>query len=114
MPSISADDPAYMASNYDYWRGLNWGPQSFLVYLGLKRYSHLKVVDDAIQGLTTQQLDLMLSVWRAQHHICENFPSVRRDDTADKGNECTGNWFYIWGGLPAFMSLMEAGLYSPH
>jgi hypothetical protein len=68
MPSISADDPAYMASNYDYWRVASTGAHKaswFLVYLGLKPYSHLKVVDDAIQGLTTQQLDLMLSVWRA-------------------------------------------------
>eukprot|EP00935_MAST-01C_sp_MAST-1C-sp1_P000797 g797.t1 len=107
MPSISADDPAYMASSYNYWRGFNWAPQSLLVYLGLTRYSHLKDVKDALAGLSAQQLELMLSVWRARHHICENYPSVLQEDAA----ECTGNWMYIWGGLPALIALIQAGLY---
>jgi hypothetical protein len=55
----------------------------------------------------------MMSIWRPHHHICENFPSVLRDDTADGTNECTGNRLYMWGGLPALISLMEAGLYQP-
>ena len=27
------------------------------------------------------------------------------------GNSCTGNHFYSWGGLSAFMAMMEAGHY---
>ena len=93
MPSISADDPDYMVADTQsgiYWRGENWAPQSFLVFLGLQRYAHLAVAREALEGLNKQALDLMMSVWRPHHHICENYPSVLRNDTADGNNECTG------------------------
>jgi len=58
------------------------------------------------------------SVWRPQHHICENYPSLwvpppHPLSPDPGGNECTGNHFYTWGGLSAMMALMESGHYQP-
>lgn len=119
LPSISADDDAFMVAGGTsgiYWRGQTWAPQAFLTYLALKKYAHVPALAAAAKGLCTQQLDLMLSVWRPQHHICENYgsiwdPSPRTLSPDPSGNECTGNRFYSWGGLSALMSLMENGHY---
>lgn len=40
VPSISADDPAYLipgGTSGIYWRGETWSPQVYLVYLALQR-----------------------------------------------------------------------------
>jgi len=81
----------------------------------LQRYTHLPEAKAAMGGLVKQQLGLMMSVWRPRHHICENFPSIQLPANvtgAGGGNQCTGNHFYIWGGLPAFTALLDAGLYT--
>ena len=112
VPSIAADDPSYMVAGGTsgiYWRGENWSPQAFLVALALRRYDHLPEARAARAGLATQQLALMLSVWRPRHDVCENFPSVAPNATSDAANACTGNRFYVWGALPALMALMESG-----
>lgn len=117
VPSISADDEDYSGTT-GYWRGPAWMPQSFLVFLGLKRYAHLPAVQDAMAGLVRQQLDLVLSVWRPHHHVCENYPSSLVNSSGTTGkvdgtkeNTCTGNQFYIWGGLPALAGMIADGVY---
>ena len=115
LPSISADDPVYSGTT-GYWRGPSWTPQSFLVFLGLRRYSHLLSVKNALEGLVRQQLDLLLSVWRPHHHVCENYPSSLVNNSAGADpktvNSCTGNQFYIWGGLPALAAMVADGFYE--
>jgi hypothetical protein len=75
MPSISADDSQFLVAGGTsgiYWRGETWAPQAFLTYLGLDQYaSQVPAAAAAKAGLAKQQLALLLSVWRAQHHICE-------------------------------------------
>eukprot|EP00041_Stephanoeca_diplocostata_P029430 m.868267 g.868267 ORF g.868267 m.868267 type:complete len:949 (-) comp23560_c0_seq2:326-3172(-) len=116
MPSISADDPAYMVAGGTsgiYWRGQTWAPQAYLVYAALQRYDHLPAARNARKGLCAQQLSLLLSAWNAHHHVCENYPSVRVNNSGVNADfDCTGNQFYTWGGLPAFMALSEAGFYA--
>jgi hypothetical protein len=117
VPSISADDPQYLVpggSSGIYWRGENWSPPAYLVYLALRRYAHLRVAREARQGLVAQQMELLLSTWRPHHHVCENYPSSLRNTSSggpvgrtSPQNECTGNRFYIWGGLPALAALTE-------
>lgn len=108
VPSISADDPDFLVpggTSGIYWRGETWSPQAFLVYLCLQQYPHVSEARDAAAGLVKQQLDLMLSVWRSRHHVCENYPSYRNETAG-----CTGNQLYMWGALPALMAMMEAGI----
>eukprot|EP00041_Stephanoeca_diplocostata_P029432 m.868299 g.868299 ORF g.868299 m.868299 type:complete len:63 (-) comp23560_c0_seq5:326-514(-) len=41
------------------------------------------------------------------------FDSVRVNNSGVNADfDCTGNQFYTWGGLPAFMALSEAGFYA--
>ena len=63
--------------------------------LQLQRYAHIHTVRNAMDGLQRQQLDLMLSIWRPHHHICENYPSALRNDTRDGQNECTGQRYKL-------------------
>ena len=121
MPSISADDAAFMVAGGTsgiYWRGETWAPQAFLTYEALARYDHLPILRQARGGLAAQQLGLLLSVWRTRHHVCENYASTWRSAASSGGKfespgaECTGNHFYSWGGLSAFIALDQAGYYS--
>lgn len=116
VPSIAADDPMFLVpggTSGIYWRGETWSPQVYLVFLGLQRYDHLPVVRAARQGLCLQQQDLLVSVWNTSHHVCENYPSViPNGSTISSGNNCTGNHFYMWGGLSGFIGLVEAGFYE--
>jgi len=98
-----------------YWRGETWSPQVFLVYAGLQRYDHIPAVRAARLGLCAQQQSLLLSVWDASHHVCENYPSVQQQQSgsaADVASQCTGNHFYMWGGLSGFIGVIEAGYYA--
>jgi hypothetical protein len=73
VPSISADDADYLVAGGTsgvYWRGETWAPQAYLVFLGLQRYDHLPVVRAARKGLCVQQLALLLTTWKAHHHVC--------------------------------------------
>lgn len=54
IPSIARSSPAF--NDNSYWRGRNWGPMSWLVYLGLERYSHLSSVAAAKTAMSTQVL----------------------------------------------------------
>lgn len=121
IPSISADDAAFLVpggTSGIYWRGETWAPQAYLVYMGLQRYDHLPAVRAARQGLAVQQADMLLNIWHPHHHVCENYASVKQNASSSSGPlvwtgpTCTGNDFYMWGGLPAFMALEEGGFYA--
>lgn len=98
LPSISADDPAFPPLGY--WRGYVWGPMAVLTYLGLSRYDTPGSVA-ARSALVTQMRETGLHMWREHRHICENF-SPHRNAT-----DCTGSWFYHWGALTLFLSVLE-------
>jgi len=105
LPSISASDPAFPPLGY--WRGFVWGPMALLVYWSLLEYDHISTIRVARKALCKQMTALMVSQWRRNRHICENF-SPHRDAT-----DCTGTKFYHWGALTGLISVLEAGHYSP-
>ena len=54
-------------------RGLSWGPMSMLTWWALGAYSaRIPAIKAARTLLATQKTDMMMSMWRAHHHICEN------------------------------------------
>merc|ERR1712113_263034 len=86
-----------------YWRGRNWGPMTFLVYIGLKRYAHLPDVAIAIQVLASQSEATFLVEWVAHHRVMENYNSATGVG-CDVGNAIP---FYHWGALNALLPLLE-------
>lgn len=101
LPSISFDDEAF--GEQDYWRGLVWAPNAFLVYAGMRNYDHVLTVRKARAALAEQMRGMLLEQWGRQRHVCENY-SPRRDAA-----NCTGDRFHQWGALAGFLSLGEAG-----
>jgi putative isomerase len=73
LPSISADDPTYMSGNWNYWRGLIWGPMSQIVFWSLQIGAGNAVVDHARKSLCRQMERLMMRQWLNNGHICENY-----------------------------------------
>jgi putative isomerase len=73
LPSISADDPTYMSGNWNYWRGLIWGPMSQIVFWSLQSGAGNEVVDRARKSLCRQMEKMMMTQWRNNCHICENY-----------------------------------------
>ena len=110
LPSISADDEAYCdgdSGHCGYWRGHTWGPLSMLVYWGLSdpAYCNSSIVINARKALVRQMREVLGAVWRESHHVCENYSPWKQDIPA-----CTGDPFYTWGALNAFMSVLELEL----
>jgi hypothetical protein len=81
------------------------GPMVQLVYWGLANYDHVPAVRTARKAMSKQMSELVLSQWRRNRYICENFlPS--------KGaTSCSGTKFYHWGALGALAQLVEEGLF---
>ncbi|CAB9497409.1 Trehalase [Seminavis robusta] len=126
LPSISADDPAFMAGD-NYWRGYVWGPLVQLVHWSLqypeRHLAHLDVKDGnekrtakgsmeepnwdlARKALCKQMEAMMMNQWNRHRDICENFhPSLEGDGAKD----CTGTKFYHWGALAGLVGLVEDG-----
>lgn len=103
LPSISADDPAFLPLGY--WRGYVWGPMAQLTYWGLQQYDNVSSARHARQSLVKQMNAMMLNKWQNNGYICENY-SPHKVSTG-----CTGQPFYHWGALTGFISLLEAGWY---
>ena len=101
LPSIQRADPAYPALGY--WRGYVWGPLAQIVFWGLQQYETAAVVTGR-KALCAQMKELLLSQWRDNRHICENYGPHK--NTSD----CTGDQFYHWGALTGYINLVEAGL----
>ena len=100
LPSVSRSHPMYHENNY--WRGRIWAPLNFLVYMGMRRYPNLK----ERELLVKNSLDLFMQEWTEHRHVHENYSSINGygDDVQNSDRN------YAWGGLLAFMSLMEDGL----
>ena len=103
LPSIQRADPAF--PRLGYWRGFVWGPMALLTYWGLSHpaYADVAIVTKARSALCKQMTALLLSQWRRNRHICENFSPKKA------ATECTGMHFYHWGGLTGLIGLLEAG-----
>ena len=48
---------------------------------------------------------MFLHVWDEKRHICENFSPHKVNEKLP--GDCTGTWFYHWGGLAGLLSLLE-------
>ena len=100
MPSITRSNPAFQDNNY--WRGRSWGPMNFLVFLGLKKYDHLKIVKEASLVLVKQSEATFLKEWVKHRRIMENSNS-QTGEGCDVENAIS---FYHWGALNALMSFL--------
>jgi len=99
MPSISRSSPAF--NDNDYWRGPIWAPMNFLVYMGLRNYN----LPEARKVLVEKSKNLILKEWKANRHVYENYHA----DKGTAGGKINSDPFYSWGGLLAFIALMEEG-----
>lgn len=73
LPSVAADDETFMSGDWNYWRGLIWGPMSQIVFWSLQSNASNKVVNQARESLCRQMEALMMSQWKSNRHICENY-----------------------------------------
>lgn len=138
LPSVSADDPTYMASGqWNYWRGRVWGPMTQIVFWSLQenpngshrlsipqnlRYlpqnssrkagqsayakeSLATAMSKARKSLCAQMEALMMSQWKKNRHICENYSPFKN------ATECTGTLFYHWGALNGMVGMIEEGYF---
>ncbi|MCT2536036.1 alpha,alpha-trehalase [Aquibacillus koreensis] len=99
MPSIARNDPAY--KDQDYWRGRIWAPMNFLVYIGFRKHNLSKAQHD----LADKSKELILKEWVEHGHVHENY----NGDTGEGCDVTSSDKFYHWGGLLAFIALIEAG-----
>ena len=127
LPSVSADDPVYMApGQFNYWRGLVWGPMAQIVYWSLQDNAQspplMKDSESLLrrsrrEGLSTnrtiarkslcsQMESLMMSQWEKNRHICENYSPFQN------ATECSGTLFYHWGALNGLIGMTEDGYYD--
>ena len=156
LPSVSADDPAYMATGqWNYWRGRVWGPMAQIVYWSLhekdrrrsskessssssssspsstlllhdnihqfadtnsirrqrkassaaSKTSFSSNTTKARKALCSQMEALMMSQWKRNRHICENYSPFKN------ATECSGTLFYHWGALNGMIGMVEDGYY---
>jgi hypothetical protein len=104
LPSIVRSDPNF--SDQAYWRGRAWAPQTFLVYLGLKRYAaRSAAVAAVLADLVAMGQAVMLQEWLQFGHIVENMSGIM-GISQDSGN---ADPFYAWGGSFGLPALLEAG-----
>jgi len=103
LPSISADDPSYKLQGY--WRGFVWAPYAQLTWWSMQQYDHVPIVRQTRKALAKQMTAMMMQIWDSKRHICENFSP---HNAGGQDGDCTGTWFYHWGGLAGLLSLLEA------
>ncbi|WP_276352216.1 MGH1-like glycoside hydrolase domain-containing protein [Cohnella caldifontis] len=99
LPSISRNDPAY--PDQDYWRGRIWAPMNLLVYLGLRKQGET----EAARLVAEKSAALILKEWREHGHVHENY----NGGTGEGCDVPNSDRYYHWGGLLAFIALMERG-----
>jgi neutral trehalase len=99
IPSTPRNDPAY--KDQEYWRGRIWGPLNYLVYIALKYRGQHK----ACTILSEKSKTLFLKEWLDHGHVHENY----NGDTGEGCDSKSSDKFYHWGGLLAFIALMEKG-----
>lgn len=101
LPSIARNDPGYLDNSY--WRGRVWAPMNFLVYMGLRNYQ----LPEAQGVLAERSLALIMKSWRSERSVYENYNS----STGEGGDVRNSSSFYSWGGLLAFIVMMENGYF---
>ena len=139
LPSVSADDPTYMASGqWNYWRGRVWGPMTQILFWSLQETTdglspnplpqNLRALPEsssrkaghstystellanamskARKSLCAQMEALMMSQWKKNRHICENYSPFKN------ATECAGTLFYHWGALNGMVSMIEDGYFE--
>lgn len=99
LPAIARNDKNY--HDNDYWRGRIWAPVNFLVYISLLQYPSCP----ARTALSEGSLKLLMHEWTTERHIHENYNA----DTGDGDDVSNSDKFYHWGGLLAFIPLIENG-----
>jgi len=62
---------------------------------------------EAREALVQKSLSLTLKEWLENRHVYENYNA----DTGVGGDVRNGNAFYSWGGLLAFIALMDQGYF---
>jgi putative isomerase len=101
IPSISRSSKAFHDNHY--WRGRIWAPMNFLVYMGLRNYN----LPEARKLMVDKSLNLILKEWTENRQVYENYNA----DTGVGGDVRSSDAFYSWGGLLAFIALMDAGYF---
>ena len=139
LPSVSADDPAYMADGlWNYWRGYVWGPMAQIVYWSLQERGATPrippraddgspVADEADfrqqRRITPLEPPSPLNVTRARKALCSQMEALMLSQWEKNrhicenyspfrnATECTGTRFYHWGALNGLIGLIEAGYF---
>jgi hypothetical protein len=90
-----------------YWRGFVWAPWAQLTYWALEHpsYRHLPLVVQTRKAVAKQMTAMMMATWDSKRHICENFSPHQVNEMLP--GDCTGTWWYHWGGLAGLLSLLE-------
>lgn len=101
ISSTAKSDPAYHDNTY--WHGRIWAPMNFLVYMGLRNYN----LPEARKILVQKSLNLILKEWNENRRVYENY----NPETGIGGDVTNSDGFYSWGGLLAFIALMENGYF---
>eukprot|EP00927_Polykrikos_kofoidii_P024616 TRINITY_DN22354_c0_g1_i1.p1 TRINITY_DN22354_c0_g1~~TRINITY_DN22354_c0_g1_i1.p1 ORF type:complete len:896 (-),score=88.86 TRINITY_DN22354_c0_g1_i1:93-2780(-) len=117
LPSVAANDRSYMLPpSYIYWRGLSWGPMTLLTFWSLQLSGFAQTepaVERALSALSQQKAAMMISMWRRNRHICENYSPYAPDSIippglpGKKNSECTGWAFHHWGALNGLIRLLQ-------
>jgi neutral trehalase len=100
IPSIARNDPAFEKQRY--WKGAVWPPLNFLTYLSLRQAWFR---DEASQ-LAEKSLALLLSEWRRQGYVSENYSAIT--GTGDD-ERLSSDSFHSWGALLGIMAFIESG-----
>ncbi|MEO7768400.1 MAG: trehalase family glycosidase [Ferruginibacter sp.] len=97
MPSCSRNDKSF---DIQYWRGSEWPPLNFLVYLGLRNYNK-----PAPKELAKKSYELFISAWTKDQCVYENINALK--GVANRADQLNCDPFYHWGALMGIMQFME-------
>ncbi|WP_117213504.1 amylo-alpha-1,6-glucosidase [Allorhizocola rhizosphaerae] len=98
LPSVSRSDPGY---NRHYMRGRIWGPISFLVVEGLRRYG----MRDHVTRIVDEHLAMFRQEWEEHSHVHENYFSSPDEDIHPF--EARSDFLLSWGNLLAYLAMQE-------
>lgn len=75
--------------------------------MGNEAYDDVPVVVQTRKAVAKQMTAMMMEIWDKHRHICENFTPHKVNHANYNDGDCTGTWFYHWGGLAGLLSLLE-------
>ena len=97
LPSIAKSDSSYVKQTY--WQGRVWAPMNYLVFDALKHAGENEIA----RKLAEKSAELILKEWTECGHVHENYDP----ETGEGCNNPRSDKFYHWGGLLAYMSLVQ-------